>query len=62
VLLSDEARRKVLRQWQSRKKETIMHPFLKEKLPWGLIPYVQALLLARCIRGDLDGYPPFLWK
>lgn len=62
VLLSDEARRKVLRQWQTRKKETITHPFLKEKLPWGLVPYVQALLLARCIRGDLDGYPPFLWK
>ena len=33
-----------------------------EKLSWGMIPYVQALLLARCLRGDLDGYPPFLWK
>ena len=62
VLLSDEARRTVLRQWQARKKEQILHPFLKEKLPWGLIPYVQALLLARCLRGDLDAYPPFLWK
>lgn len=62
VLLSDEARRTVLRQWQARKKEQILHPFLKEKLPWGLIPYVQALLLARCLRGDLEAYPPFLWK
>lgn len=62
VLLCDAARRTVLRQWQARKKEPILHPFLKEKLPWGLIPYVQALLLARCLRGDLDMYPPFLWK
>lgn len=62
VLLCDEARRTVLRQWQARKKEPILHPFLKEKIPWGLIPYVQALLLARCLRGDLDAYPPFLWK
>lgn len=62
VLLTDDARRTVLRKWQERKKEVIQHPFLKEKLPWGMIPYVQALLLARCIRGDMDGYPPFLWK
>ncbi len=62
VLLCDEARRTVLRQWQARKKEPIQHPFLKEKLPWGLVPYVQALLLARCVRGDLEAYPPFLWK
>lgn len=62
VLLTDEARRTVLKQWQTRKKEQIQHPFLKEKIPWGLVPYVQALLLSRCIRGDLDAYPPFLWK
>lgn len=62
VLMSDEARRTVLKQWQTRKKDVILHPYLKEKLPWGLVPYVQALLLARCLRGDLDGYPPFLWK
>lgn len=62
VLLTDDARRIILRKWQERKKEVIQHPFLKEKIPWGLIPYVQALLLARCIRGDMDGYPPFLWK
>ena len=62
VSLTDEARRTFLRRWQERKKEPITHPFLDEKLPWGLVPYIQALLLARCIRGDLDEYPPFLWK
>ena len=48
--------------WQNKKKEEITHPFLKEKLPWGLVPYVQALLLARALRGDLEVYPPFFWK
>ena len=62
VLLTDEARRKFLRAWQENKQETLTHPYLQEKIPWGLVPYVQALLLARCLRGDLDGYPPFLWK
>ena len=62
VFLTDSARRTFLQKWQERKKETIMHPFLEEKLPWGLVPYVQSLLLARYLRGDLDAYPPFLWK
>ena len=62
VLLSDEGRKRVQKEWQSKKQEKITHPFLKEKLEWGLVPYVQALLLARYLRGDLDGYPPFLWK
>ena len=62
VLLTDEGRRTFLRRWQERKRETITHPFLEEKLPWGLVPYVQSLLLARYLRGDLDDYPPFLWK
>ena len=62
VLLRDEGRRTFLKRWQERKKETLTHPFLGEKLPWGLVPYVQALLLARYLRGDLDDYPPFLWK
>lgn len=62
VSLKDDARRRFLSEWQKRKKEEITHPYLKEKLPWGLVPYVQAQLLARYIRGDLDGYPPFLWK
>lgn len=62
VLLTEVGRRKFLKAWQERKQETITHPYLQEKIPWGLVPYVQALLLARCLRGDLDGYPPFLWK
>ena len=62
VLLTDEGRRAFLKGWQEKKKETLTHPYLGEKLSWGMIPYVQALLLARCLRGDLDAYPPFLWK
>lgn len=62
VFLSDEGRKAVLAAWQERKKENITHPYLKEKLPWGLVPYSQALLFARHLRGDLDGYPPFFWK
>lgn len=62
VHMSDSARRIFLREWQARKQEKILHPYLREKLPWGVIPYVQALLLARYLRGDIDGYPPFLWK
>lgn len=62
VIMTDESRRKVIKAWQYRKREQITHPFLKEKIPWGLVPYAQALLLARYLRGDLDGYPPFLWK
>lgn len=62
VLLNDDGRKAVLSAWQTRKKEEITHPFLKEKVEWGLVPHVQAMLLARYIRGDMDGYPPFLWK
>ena len=62
VFLTDSARRTFLQKWQERKKETITHPFLEEKLPWGLVPYIQSLLLARHLRGDLEAYPPFLWK
>lgn len=62
VFLNDEGRRVFLKYWQEKKRDEITHPFLKEKIPWGLVPYVQALLLARYIRGDMDGYPPFMWK
>ena len=62
VLLTDEGRRTFLAAWQRKKQEQITHPFLDEKLPWGLVPYVQALLLARTLRGDLNQYPPFFWK
>ena len=62
VLMTEDARKMILTEWQNRKKEQITHPYLKEKVEWGLVPYVQAMLLARYLRGDLDGYPPFLWK
>lgn len=62
VLLNEEGRKVFLNAWQNHKKETITHPFLKEKIGWGLVPYVQALLLARTIRRDVEEYPPFLWK
>lgn len=60
VLMDDELRKKLLVEWQKKKKETITHPFLKEKVEWGMVPYVQAMLLARYLRGDLDSYPVFL--
>ena len=62
VLLTDEGRKKFLKAWQERKRDGLSHPYLGEKMSWGMIPYVQALLLARYIRGDLEAYPPFLWK
>ena len=62
IIISDEARRNILSHWQSKKQEIIKHPFLEEKVEWGMVPYVQAMLLARYIRGDLDQYPPFMWK
>lgn len=62
VLLTDNGRKKFLKAWQERKRDTLTHPYLNEKMSWGMIPYVQALLLARYLRGDLDAYPPFLWK
>ncbi len=62
VLLNDDGRKKVIDAWQSRKQQQITHPFLGEKFEVGLVPYAQAMLLARCIRGDIDGYPPFLMK
>lgn len=62
VWLTDDGRRAFFTEWQRKKQEQITHPFLQEKLPWGLVPYVQALLLARTLRGDMDVYPPFFWK
>lgn len=62
VTMTDEARSSFLRAWQEHKRQEITHPYLKVKLVWGLVPYVQAQLLSRFLRGDLDGYPPFLWK
>lgn len=62
VILTDDGRKTFLQAWQKRKEEVITHPYLKEKVKWGIMPYVQALLLARYIRGDLDMYPVFMWK
>lgn len=60
VLLTDDARRTFLQLWQKEKQVMFTHPYLKEKMPWGLAPHVQSLLLARYIRGDLEAYPPLL--
>ena len=62
VIIKEDARKRFLSEWQQRKKEELTHPFLGEKTPWGLVPHIQALLLARHIRGDIDAYPPFFWK
>ncbi|MCY4141217.1 MAG: type I-C CRISPR-associated endonuclease Cas1c [Rhodobacteraceae bacterium] len=62
VLLTDDARNIVLTAWQDRKKQNRQHPFLREKAPIGLVPYLQAQLLARQLRGDLDAYPPWFWN
>ena len=62
VILDEEGRKVFLSAWQSKKQDTIKHPFLDEKIEWGMVPHVQAMLLARFLRGDLDEYPPFLWK
>ena len=62
VLMDDETRKAVLSAWQQRKQEEILHPYLKERIPFGLIPHIQATLLARHLRGDIDAYPPFFWS
>ena len=60
--MSDDTRKTVLVAYQERKQEEIMHPFLGEKVAVGILFHVQALLFTRYLRGDLDGYPPFIWK
>jgi len=62
VSMDDATRKKVLVAYQERKRETLRHPFLGEEIEIGLLPHVQALLFARHLRGDLDGYPPFFWR
>lgn len=62
VLLTDDARKLVLTAWQERKKEERLHPFLQEKAPFGLVPWLQAQMLARHLRGDIDAYPPWFWR
>lgn len=62
VTMTNETRKEVLTAYQKRKQDQIMHPFINEKVPVGMLFYVQALLFSRFIRGDLDGYPPFIWR
>ena len=62
VIMTDSGRKAFLTAWQSKKQEMIKHPFLEEKIEWGMAPYAQSMLLARYLRGDLDEYPPFFWK
>jgi CRISPR-associated protein Cas1 len=60
--MDDDTRKEVLVSYQKRKQEEIQHPFLNDKVAVGILPHAQALLLARHLRGDLDGYPPFIWR
>ena len=62
VEMSEKARKTVLEVWQKKKQEMVIHPFLEERAPIGLLPHLQALLLARYLRGDLDAYPPCIMK
>lgn len=62
VVMDDATRKIFLTAWQKKKQEIITHPFLEEKMEWGMVPFVQAMLLSRHLRGDLEEYPPFFWK
>lgn len=62
ILMTDDGRKKIINAWQTRKQQEVTHPYFEERFEIGLIPYAQAMLLARYIRGDIDGYPPFLMK
>lgn len=62
VLLTDDGRETVLKAWQARKREAVRHPFFEETSPLGLFPQMQAQLLARHLRGELDGYPAWIWR
>jgi len=62
VTMSDATRKAVLVEYQSRKQDEVLHPYIEEKIPVGLLYFVQANLMARYIRGDIDGYPPFFWR
>lgn len=62
VIMDDDTRKEIMGIWQKRKQDEITHPYLNEKISIGLLPYVQAMLMARYLRGDIEGYPPFLWR
>lgn len=61
IVMDDETRKLVIKSWQEKKQEKLIHPYLKEPVQYGLIPHIQASLLAKSLRGDIDGYPPFFW-
>ncbi len=62
IIMDDSTRKEVITAWQKRKQEEIIHPYLEEKIPIGLLPYCQALLMARYLRGDIDNYPVFIYR
>ncbi|HPS52134.1 MAG TPA: type I-C CRISPR-associated endonuclease Cas1c [Phycisphaerae bacterium] len=62
VSMDDKTRKAILTAWQERKTDEFVHPFLNEKISVGLLPFIQAKLLAKCLRNDIDGYPPMIWK
>lgn len=62
VLMNDNTRKEIIKNYQERKRDEIIHPFINEKISLGLLPHVQAMLMSSCLRGDIDGYPPFCWK
>jgi CRISPR-associated endonuclease cas1 len=62
VQIKDDARKSLFQALQAKKQEKITHPYLQEEVEIGLLPYIQALLLARYLRGDLEQYPPFLMR
>lgn len=59
VIMTETGKKEILGAWQKRKQDQITHPYLKEKISVGLVPYVQVMLMARFLRGDIEGYPPF---
>jgi CRISPR-associated protein Cas1 len=62
VVMNDDTRKTILTEYQNRKQDEIYHPYIEEKVPIGLLFFIQANLMARYIRGDIDGYPPFFWR
>lgn len=62
VWLKDNARQTFFKAWHDRKQQTIYHEWFEETVPFGLLPHLQATILARHVRGDIDAYIPFLWK
>ena len=62
VRMNEDSRKLLIHAWQERKQEVMLHPYLNEKIPLGLLPYAQSLILARYLRGDIDMYPPFICR